>query len=82
MRIEEQAGVEVRVRGLVLNGREGKVRNVELLNIQNATFGKEGRDRTYAQESGSKVRQRKPEIKFRIWCLGASCEVPRSHRQQ
>lgn len=39
--IEEQAGVEVRVRGLLLNGREEKVRNVELLNIQNAIFGKE-----------------------------------------
>jgi hypothetical protein len=44
--IEEEAGVEVRVQGLVLNGREGKVRNVELLNIQNAMLGKGGRRRT------------------------------------
>ena len=64
--IDEQAGVEVRVRGLVLNGREEKVRNVELLNIQNAIFGKGGRDRTSVQESGSNIRERKPEMKFRI----------------
>jgi hypothetical protein len=79
--VGEQAGVEVRVQGLVLNGREGKVRNAELLNIQNAIFGKGGRDRTSAQESGSNIREEKPEMKFRIWCLEASYEVLRSHCQ-
>lgn len=82
MGVEERAGVEVRVQGLVLNGREGKVRNAELLNIQNAIFGKGGRDRSSAQESGSNIREEKPEMKFRIWCLGAFHDVLRSHYQQ
>lgn len=75
--IEEEAGVEVRVQGLVLNGREGKVRNVELLNIQNAMLGKGGRRRTSVQESGSNTAGEKPErnSEFRIWKHFRKCYI-------
>jgi hypothetical protein len=52
--IEEKAGVEVRVRGLVCSGREAKVRTVELLNIQNAHLGERERN-SCAQGSGSNI---------------------------
>jgi len=67
--IEEQAGVEVRVRGLVLNGREEKVRNVELLNIQNAIFGKEEETEILPKKvvQTSESGNRKWNSKFGVW---------------
>jgi hypothetical protein len=45
MGTQQEAGVEVRVRGLVRSRREGKLRTVELLNIQNTLLGEIERGR-------------------------------------
>jgi hypothetical protein len=56
---------------------EGK-QKFELLNIQNTLLGETERERERDLPSpgtGSNIRQEEPEMKFRVRCKEASCEM-------